>query len=90
MKTRKTVITSESHELLVIRQLPAGAARAWCPGCAAEVWMLRPGEAALLAGLSARAVYRLAEAGLVHFAETPDGLLLVCPSLLPLGGELPG
>jgi hypothetical protein len=50
--------------------------------------MLRPGEAALLAGLSARAVYRLAEAGRVHFAETADGLLLVCPSLLPLRWEI--
>ena len=50
--------------------------------------MLRPEEAAALAGLTAREVYRLAEAGSIHFAETADGLLLICPRLLPLRGGI--
>ena len=88
MRTKKTVITSERHEVLVIRQAPAGAARAWCADCAAEVWMLRPEQAAGLTGASTRAIYRRAEAGLLHFAETVDGLLLVCPKSLLSGGRL--
>lgn len=39
-----------------------------------------------MSGLSARAIYRLIEAGQVHFAETTDGFALVCPvSLLASG-----
>jgi hypothetical protein len=44
--------------------------------------MVTPEEASRLSSVSARSVYRLAEAGQVHFAETPDGLLLVCTASL--------
>ena len=40
--------------------------------------MLTPEEAGLLAGVTARAIYRHAEDGRVHFTETEDGALLVC------------
>ena len=40
--------------------------------------MVTPEEAALLAGLAARAIYRRVEGGSVHFTESADGSLLIC------------
>ena len=37
-----------------------------------------PDEAAILAHVSSRTIYRWVEAETIHFAETPDGLLLIC------------
>jgi hypothetical protein len=81
--TKKTLIATETHEAVSIRlnfRTPARPER--CAVCATAQPMLTPEEAARLAGLSVRAVCRLVEASRVHFAETPDGLLLVCPSAL--------
>ena len=83
MKKRRIVITRETDELLVVRA-PARSGKAWCPECAAHVWMLAPEAATAVTGLSARAIYRLVEAGQIHFTETPDGLLLVCPDSFAL------
>lgn len=83
MKTKKTIrIFQETHEVLSVRLLPhAQPRRAFvlCEECASEVTLLAPEEAALVSGLSVRAIYRLVEAGLIHYKETADGLLLVCP-----------
>ena len=40
--------------------------------------MLRSEEAAAVAGVSTRVIYRLIEAGAIHYIETPAGLLRVC------------
>jgi hypothetical protein len=40
--------------------------------------MLRPEEAAATAGVTVRTVNRWVEAEVVHFEETPDGLLFIC------------
>ena len=56
----------------------APRARGWCGVCAGPSRMLTPDEAAALAGVSPRTVYRWVEAARVHFAETPDGSLSVC------------
>jgi len=45
--------------------------------------MLTPEEAGLLAGVTARAIYRRAENELVHFTETADGALLICNNSIP-------
>jgi len=42
------------------------------------VEMITPNEAAKLAGISSRSVYRLVEAESIHFTETRDGSLLIC------------
>lgn len=86
MKTKKTtLIFTETHEALSVR-LNLGAQphrpSLLCEVCATETPLLTPEEAAPRAGLSVRAVYRLVEDGLLHFKETPDGLLLVCPANL--------
>ena len=86
MKTQKrTLILQETHEVLSIRRLvyaPPRRASVWCDMCEGEVPLLTPEEATLATGVGARAIYRLVEAGLIHFRETADGLLLVCPNKL--------
>lgn len=86
MKTKKTtVIAHETHEELTVRlyrRAQPHQVSDRCAVCGPGVPLLTPEEAAPLAGLSVRALYRLVEAGLIHFKETPDGLLLVCPGNL--------
>lgn len=86
MKTKKTtLISTETHEALTIRLKFRAQPRpnpALCEECAPAAPLLTPEEAAPLANLSVRAVCRLVEDGLIHFKETPDGLLLVCLSNL--------
>ncbi len=85
MKRTETII--ETHEVWVVRR-PAGPPTAWCRDCAGHPAMLTPEEAAGLSGLSLRAIFRLIEAGRVHFLETAGDRLLVCPaSLAPLSAE---
>ena len=58
------------------------AVTAWCETCGARVRMLMPEEAARLAGVTTRTIYRRAEDGRVHFTETADGALLICSGSL--------
>lgn len=92
-RTKTTEIIIETDEVFVVRAGGAAphAVAGWCAGCGAEAAMLAPEAAARAAAMSARQVYRLVEAGRVHFAETPDGALLVClSSLVPQAtGERP-
>ena len=76
-KKRRTDITIETERVLVIRRRK-GSALAWCQTCAQQVPMIKVDEAAALSQVSSRTVFRLVELGKVHFAETPEGLLLIC------------
>ena len=78
---KRTETTIETHEVWVVRK-PAGPFPAWCTDCAGRPPMLTPDEAAALSGLSLRAIFRLVEAGGVHFLETAGGRLVVCPASL--------
>ena len=51
---------------------------AFCNSCGAEAAMLAPEEAALLAGVGVRAIYRAIEEGRIHFLENASGALVVC------------
>lgn len=78
MRRRKTTeIIIETDELLVVR-MPASPIQCWCEGCDAEVAMTSVDNAALLTGMSSRAVYKQVELGQVHFTEMTGGLLLIC------------
>ncbi|HEY0375725.1 MAG TPA: hypothetical protein VGC87_02075 [Pyrinomonadaceae bacterium] len=79
MKRTETII--ETHEVWVVRRR-AGQPAVWCAECAGRPAMLTTEEAARLSGLSQRAVYRGVETGAVHFTETADGCLFVCPASL--------
>ena len=78
-RKRKIEITVE-NTLLIIRRSPLPPV--WCVECPAPTQMLAPEEAAALLGVSTRAIYARAEAGQLHFVETPEGKLLVCPNSL--------
>ena len=80
-------ITVESRRL-VLRRNPtqaatADAVRVWCAECPPQIPLLTPDEAAALACVSTRTIYRWVESQQVHYLETSGGRLLVCPNSLP-------
>jgi hypothetical protein len=74
---RRVEITVETERVLLVRGRSVSYT-AWCEGCGARVRMVTAEEAARLSGLSTREIFRRVEAGALHFAETPEGELLVC------------
>jgi len=74
---KKATITIETERLLVISR-SRQAVDHWCDECHAEVKMIGVEEAAAVAELSQRKLFRLAEAGEIHFTETPLGRALFC------------
>jgi hypothetical protein len=81
-KTRRTEITVETKQVLVVRKLGVPIL-AWCPGCAAEAKMVTPDEAAAITCTNSRMIYRWVEAEKVHSTETADGATLICLNSLP-------
>ncbi|MBI1763673.1 MAG: helix-turn-helix domain-containing protein [Acidobacteria bacterium] len=80
-RTRRIEITVERRRLVWPNATPP--APVFCPSCPAPVVLLTPEEAAALAGVSVRAVYRWVETGQMHYLETSDNQLFVCPSSFP-------
>ena len=80
-RTEKTVITVETFQRTVIYSRQKEKI-ALCEQCAAETVMLAPNEAAALLQTSAREIFRLTEAGEIHYLETETGALLVCRNSL--------
>jgi|RhiMetdeSRZDD1v2_1073273.scaffolds.fasta_scaffold10247_2 hypothetical protein len=82
MKTKKTtVISHETREEMSVRVYRAAQTEqvfGWCEQCAQTSPLLTPEEASALAGLSVRDVYRVVEAGEIHFKEAPEGRVFVC------------
>jgi hypothetical protein len=80
-KTRRTRTTVEEHELIVVRG-SRQRNRVLCANCSQAAALLMIEEAVKMSGFSARTIYRLIEAGEVHFAETAEGLTLICAATL--------
>ena len=79
-RVRQTTITVETHEVWSIAREHVHVK---CTECSAQ--MMTPEDAALIAGTCMRTVFRLIEAGTIHYVETPAGTVLVCVvSLLSL------
>ena len=76
-KKRGTEITVETERVLVIRRRYR-AVEEWCVGCNETVLMIRPDQAAAVAGVSLRSIFTEVEAATLHFVEKPDGMLLIC------------
>jgi hypothetical protein len=74
---RGTEITVEFNQVVVIKK-PEGLVADWCPACRERVHMITTEAAAVIANVDTRMVYRLIDSGSLHFAETPEGLVLVC------------
>ena len=81
-KKKITTITSETHEVLIVRRGGGDSIRMWCANCAAEVEMLKPEEAAAIASVSTRTIYRWIEAAQIHHCESAGGNVVVCPNQL--------
>jgi len=77
MRTRKTKVTVESHQLLVVRSAKR-LSEGWCARCSKQVRMVTADEAAVISGASLRTICRRVEVGELHFNETGDGLLFIC------------
>jgi hypothetical protein len=84
-RTKTTEIIVETDEIFVVRQSSTAAAisaQSFCHECESAAELIAPELAAAIIGASTRAIYRLVEASLLHFAETPDGRLLICQNSL--------
>jgi hypothetical protein len=76
-KKRRTEITIETNELFMIGKRPV-VYLLWCAECGRPSGMVTVDEAATIAGVPSRAIYRRVEVGEVHFVETPEGGLQIC------------
>jgi excisionase family DNA binding protein len=85
MNKRRIEITVETS-FLVFRRTNRTDARL-CAMCLSPARLIAPDEAAVLAGVSTRTIYRWVEAQKLHFAETSDSRLLICPNSLPLSNQ---
>ena len=74
--TRRMRITIETERLLVISR--GKSLYSLCSACGDEVRMVTIDQAAALARISSRELYREVEAGMLHFIETTEGSVLIC------------
>ena len=85
-KKRRTEKTVEIHEVYVIRQT-SGPLPALCAECpTGDAIMVAPEQAAVIAAVHARTIYRWVETRMIHYKESPDGSLVVCVKSLPVSG----
>jgi hypothetical protein len=78
VKRTRTEITIEFDELIQATGHSNGLIRELCLACGGESFLVAPQQAAVIAGVTVREINRWVESEMVHFAETSDGLLLVC------------
>ena len=80
---RRTEKTVEIHEFYVIRSA-SGSLPSLCGACdTGDAIMVAPEQAAAVAHIPVRMIYRWVESGAVHYQEKPDGSLIVCLMSLP-------
>ena len=79
-KRTKTEVSLEIQEEVAIRAHRISIAN--CPVCQSEVLMIPANEAALIAKVKAREIYRFVNSGDLHFTEDRHGLLYVCSESL--------
>ena len=76
-KRRIEIVTEVEREIVVTRpSIP----RIFCQICGEGFRMVTPEQAADQAAVTVRTIYRWVEAESVHFIETLDGRLLICPN----------
>jgi len=85
MVKRRIRTMVEMREVIVLRSSRKRQI-VFCPECSEAVVLVTLDEAMKIAEISSRAVYRLLEQKLLHFAETAEGPVLICPSTLVAQG----
>jgi hypothetical protein len=75
-KTRRAHITIERERLLIVSSRRPLKKR--CGLCGTEVRMIDIDEASALAAVTQREIFLRVENGSLHYAETSDGVLLIC------------
>jgi hypothetical protein len=76
--TRRTEISLQRTKRLVVLR-PKTEAILLCPQCERGEAMLIAEQAASVFGFSRREIYQLVETEQVHFSETAEGFLYICP-----------
>jgi hypothetical protein len=74
---RRIEIIVEQHRFLSVSTRRISAV-GWCVPCGQKVQMVTAEDAARIAKVTARTIYRRTETGQLHFIESQEGLLLVC------------
>jgi hypothetical protein len=74
---KRRTITVEIDRVVLISQRKSNVV-SWCDACASLAQMVSVDEAAALAHVSSRAIYRRVEDDRLHFTETPEGRLFIC------------
>jgi hypothetical protein len=82
LNAKKILITTESHEVFILRTDKRDHAYGKCPRCSLEVEILTLDQAISLSGLRTVELVRLIEADEIHSIETYSGHLLVCKDSL--------
>ena len=77
MKKRTASITIETERLLVISRARESL-ESWCTQCNEQSNFIAVDEAAAVAGISERTIFRWAEAGAIHLLETAQGKAMFC------------
>ena len=85
---RRKEETFESHERVIVRTA-SGSLPALCEACVAgDGILLSPEQASVLTGISVRSIYRLIEAGTIHYREAANGTLVVCVKTLLIATKI--
>jgi hypothetical protein len=89
---RRTEITIETERLLVLgrsggHDVSGSHERplrpfVWCLSCADHVRPLSTDEAAIQASVTSLTIFHWVESNLLHYIESSEGLLLICPNSL--------
>jgi excisionase family DNA binding protein len=82
IETEENIVIRGSGNGVAARQMQPLIVRAWCASCQRDVEMITPDEAAAVAGVTARTIYRWVETGKLHFSEAGDASLLICQGSL--------
>ena len=80
---RTAEVTIETEENIVsCSSQEQRSSLTWCSECRRQVAMVSAEQAAQIMGVRPRVLYSWVESRKVHFSETREGLLLVCPNSL--------
>ena len=80
-RRRRLEITVETSRLIVRRS--TSLTPVWCVECSSTVRAVAAEEAAALADVSTRTLYRWVETGRLHLIETAEQSPLICLNSLP-------